>query len=203
MNVHELADRIGRTSPLAYRLLRGPWVRLMRALGRPGYWESRRHYRYYEEVVRMAREHAGEARCAIDVGGSEAQVLERLGWLERRVALDVRYTLPRPGIETITADFLDYEADGPFDLVLCLQVLEHVPDPGRFARKLIALGGCVIVSVPYRWPAGVSPNHSHDPIDETRLSSWMGTEPTASAIVDDGRPRLVAVYEGAATGGSD
>ncbi len=42
-------------------------------------------------------------------------------------------------------------ARGPFDLVLCLDVLEHLVDPWRFVRRLgplLAPGATIVVSVP-------------------------------------------------------
>jgi hypothetical protein len=187
-------DRLGRSRPLAYRLLRPPWKALRRALGRPTYWDSRRHYRYYKEVVRLARHYVPEGGRVIDVGAYEPELLRELSWFDTRVAIDVRYMMPRPGIETVVADFQDYEPDAPFDLVLCLQVLEHLPSPEPFARKLLRSGRTVIISVPYRWPAGGHATHEHDPVDEAKLRGWTGADPLESSIVDDGKRRLVAVY---------
>jgi SAM-dependent methyltransferase len=85
--------------------------------------------------------------------------------------------------------------DASFDAVLCLQVLEHVPDPAPFARKLLATGRAAIVSVPYRWPAGELHSHRHDLVDEAKLREWTGADPIDFALVDDrGRQRLICVY---------
>lgn len=191
-----MADRLGRSNPFVYRLLRPPWRLLMRVLGRPTYWDARRHYRYYGEVVRLAQRHAPAGGRVIDVGAKEVELLRRLGWFRSRVALDTRYVMPRPGIETVIADFHEYEPNGPFDLVLCLQVLEHVANPQPFARKLLRTGRTVIISVPYHWPAGEHRSHLHDPIDDAKLRSWTGAEPIETSLVEDGRQRLVAVYRG-------
>jgi hypothetical protein len=102
--------------------------------------------------------------------------------------------MPRPGVETVVADFYDYDPDGLFDLVLCLQVLEHLPRPRPFAHKLLRIGRTVIISVPYRWPAHEHGSHLHDPVDEAKLRRWTGAEPVETSIVDDGKQRLVAVY---------
>ena len=188
-------DRLGRRHPLVYRLTRPPWRWLLRRLGRPTYWDARRHYRYYEEVVRLARAYVPEGRHVLDVGAHETEVLARLDWFESRVALDVRYVMPRPGIEAVVGDFRQYQPDREFDLVLCLQVLEHLPSPRFFAQKLLQTGRRVIVSVPYRWPAHGHGTHFHDPVDEEKLRSWTGLDPLEAAIIDDGKPRLVAIYD--------
>jgi len=187
-------DRLGRRNP---RLSRAAWPfwRLARRLaGRPTYWDRRRRYRYYETVLDMARRHAPEGGRVLDVGAYEGELLRRFDWFDSRLALDVRYMPPRRGVETIVADFLDWEPGGSYELVLCLQVLEHVPDPPAFASKLLRTGRLVILSVPYRWPADALDAHAHDPVDEAKLRDWTGLDPLETAIVDDGRERLIAVY---------
>ena len=194
MTVEAAADWLGRRLPLAYRLLRPPWRLLMRALGRPLYWDARRHHRYYREVVRLARKHVPQGGRVIDVGAHEAELLRELDWFDVRLAVDTRYVMPRKGVDTLVADFRDYDIDEPFDLVVCLQVLEHLPDPEPFARKLLRSGRTAIVSVPYRWPADARDTHMHDPVDERKLRDWTGAEPVETCMVTDGRERLIAVY---------
>ena len=102
-------------------------------------------------------------------------------------------------VETVVADFRDFEPEGPFDLVLCLQVLEHLARPEPFARKLLQTGRTVIISVPHSWPAGGVESHLQDPVDEAKLRLWTGAEPVETSVVDDGKQRLVAVYRAQAT----
>lgn len=161
------------------------------------YWQSRRDFRYYREVVRLAKEHAPAEGSALDVGAREAELLQWLDWFERRVALDVDPIPARPGVETVTADFGEFEPDACFDLVLCLQVLEHLQEPESFARKLLETGRTVIVSVPHRWPGWVTDEHLHDPVDEAKLRRWTGRDPIETSIVEDlGMERLICVYRG-------
>jgi SAM-dependent methyltransferase len=187
-------DGLGRRHPRVYRLARPPWRLLLRRFGWPTYWDARRHYRYYRDVVELARRYVPEGGRVLDVGAFAAELLRELNWFDERVALDVRYMMPRPGVETVIADFQQYEPDRRFDLVLCLQVLEHQPSPEHFARKLLDTGRTVIISVPYRWPPNDHSSHLHDPVDEAKLRRWTGLEPVESTIVDDGKERLIAVY---------
>jgi SAM-dependent methyltransferase len=191
---------LARTSPSAFCLVRPLWQRLKRVLRLNPTTERRRRLRYYEETVRLARVHAAAGGSVLDVGAHDSDVLQRLVWFDRRVGLDLEHVPPQRGVEIVLGDFLDYRPEELFDLVVCLEVLEHLDDPSRFAAKLLATGRTVIVSVPYRWPAGTWPTHKQDPVDEAKLESWMGRPPVESRIVSDGRERLIAVFRGVPKG---
>lgn len=166
----------------------------MRAVSRK-YWEQRRGFLYYREVVELARRHVPGGGAVLDVGARGTDVLGRLDWFERRVALDIHPMPASTGIKTVVGDFLAYEPPSGFDLALCLQVLEHLQHPGPFARKLLGAGRTAIVSVPYLWPGWVTNEHVQDPVDERMLARWTGAEPVEAAIVEDlGMKRLIAVY---------
>jgi len=202
--VSSLSNWLRRHSRLAYRVARPPWrvfTKLLSQLGyrevRPesAYWERRRHYNYYREVERLARIHAPSGGQVIDVGANETEVLQRLDWFGRRVALDLRYVPPQPGIETVVMDFMAYQPASEFDLVICLQVLEHLQEPAIFARKLLATGRTIIISVPYKWPVGKSKRHPQDPVDEAKLEMWTQRKPVEVSVIADGSERLVAVFK--------
>jgi hypothetical protein len=175
-------------------MARPAWQAVNRRLGLSSYWRSRANLRYYDEVVALARQHAPAGRDVLDVGAGDTEVLDRLTWFARRVALDNRPGRRQRGIERVVADFLEYVPPRRFDLVLCLQVLEHLERPEPFAQKLLETGDTVIVSVPYRWPAGLSPGHVQDPVDEAKLAGWTGRAPVETRLVVNGYTRMIAVY---------
>lgn len=172
---------------------------LRRLLGRDKlnpYWESRKAFRYYAEVIRMARTYAKHANSVLDVGPHDTPFVAELTWIRQKTAIDL-YHLPQiKGVHGLRGDFLQFEPATRFDLVLCLQVLEHLDDPTPFARKLLQTGTTVIVSVPYMWPKGFCEWHVQDPVNETKILTWMGREWLEHSIVEDGDGlrRLVAVY---------
>ena len=61
-------------------------------------------------------------------------------------------------------DFVDLEkVQGRYDLVLCCNILEHLPDPGKTARGLIRLakpGGHILITVPRVFPYHKDPQDS-------------------------------------------
>lgn len=185
-------------APGLTRMLRPAWSVVERRLRLTNYWGRRQQFQYYKEVERLARVYAPTGGSVLDVGAADTELLRRLDWFQRRVALDRRPHHPSPNVERVVADFMDYRPPKGFDLVLCLQVLEHLEDPEVFARKLLATGRRVIISVPYRWPAGLSPSHVQDPVDETMLNRWAGQTPVETHVVRDEQERLVAVFQGAA-----
>ncbi|MBI3800733.1 MAG: hypothetical protein HY268_27615, partial [Deltaproteobacteria bacterium] len=195
MIIKALADWLKRHFPGLYRALRPWWRSVLGLRSGPGYWERRKDFQYYKEVIRLARVYAPTGGQVIDVGANETQVLRQLDWFQRRVALDIRYILPQVGIETIETDFMAYQPECTFDLVLCLQVLEHLPEPTAFVQKLLETGRTVIISVPYKWPKAEYGTHVQDPVDETKLESWIQCKPIEPLIVADQGERLIAVYQ--------
>lgn len=164
----------------------------------PGrYWEVRKDREYYRKAVEMARRHAPDAASAIDVGPHETPFLDFIDWVPRKTAIDLR-VLPKVRDATnLMGDFMEFEPGGAFDLVFCLQVLEHLVDPVPFAQKLLRVGRVAIISVPYKWPKGRCRFHPQDPVDEAKLQAWTGRAWLESIVVKEkGKARLIAVFRG-------
>jgi len=103
-----------------------------------------------------------EGKTALDVGcgaGLLAEPLARLG--ARVTAIDAAAELIDAAKVHAAAQGLDIEyrcapveaLDGAFDLVTCLEVIEHVADPAAFVSALaarLAPGGLMILSTPNR-----------------------------------------------------
>lgn len=99
---------------------------------------------------------------------------------------------------TIREKFELWTPGAKYQVVTCVHVLEYLPQPRSFARKLLKVGSTVIVVVPDAWPAGVAKGQIHDPITEEKLTEWFGRPPNFSyhcreLLTDYGN--LVAVFE--------
>jgi 2-polyprenyl-3-methyl-5-hydroxy-6-metoxy-1,4-benzoquinol methylase len=111
-------------------------------------------YRKVEEVVRPLK-----PATVLDAGCGEGETLDRLGAVlpPFPVGIDlnqesVEFAAQRLPDATIRqADLLELPfEDSSFDLVLCLEVLEHLPDPAAGLEQLARVsGGDIVVSVPH------------------------------------------------------
>lgn len=164
------------------------------------YWSQREGHLYYG-LVREWMEELSPGRYLLDVGAWDTPVAS-WGRFEKRVSLDIQ---PRPfcwpGVDCVTADWMDCRLEERADLVLCLQVLEHLGDDlvTPFTRKLLTSGRHVLISVPYRWPRGKQPSHLQDPVEASMLMAWAGKSPFRQALVTEPQgsvQRLVALFQG-------
>lgn len=107
-----------------------------------------------------------EPKKVLEVGAGEGEILERLA--TRFPAASVQgIDLPDDDLAQewarrgVTAEFGDATAmrfaDGEFDLVLAIEVLEHIPQPEKALREMArVVSGTVVFSVPFEpiWRAG-------------------------------------------------
>jgi len=162
------------------------------------YWHRRQDFLYYQVVRILATKLAEGSDSILDVGSHGSPYLEWFADVPHRTSLDLVEPYRADGIDSVVSDFLTWEPDRRYDLVLCLQVLEHVRDARSFARKLLASGRIVVVSVPYRWPAGKSKNHVQDPVTMAKLLDWFGRKPDHTHLVVEpstSKERLVCVFD--------
>lgn len=166
------------------------------------YFRERYDMLYYQYVFYMVRVVGATSTSVLDVGSNRCDYLNWLWWIEKKTSLDLNTPYRGKGITSFKEDFLTWNPDQYYDLVLCLQTLEHIPDAESFARKLLQVGRHVIVSVPHNWPEGATISHIHDPVDEPKLVRWMGRKPNYSVVVEEPFPgnngkgaRLVAYFD--------
>jgi SAM-dependent methyltransferase len=167
------------------------------AQDRRAYWERRADSLYLQYVFFLARVVGRDAGSVIDVGSNGCPYIEWLDWIPRKLSVDLEMPYSSATVEGRTGDFLALDIGESFDLGLCLQVLEHVPEVAAFARKLLATTPHLIVSVPYRWEPGQT-EHVHDPVDEEKLAGWFGRAPNYRVIVREPffrKKRLIAYFD--------
>jgi len=167
-------------------------------LERNPYWDARHNLLYYQVVRQLIDGLAENAESMLDVGSHGCPYLDWYRQIPVRVSIDLEQPFSGAGITSVRADFLRSQLDRRFDIITCLQVLEHVSEPTAFARKLLATGQTVIVSVPHAWPPGSVGGHLHDPVTARKMRKWFGREPNFSYICHEvltRSDRLIQVYE--------
>lgn len=159
-------------------------------------WNYRKDMNYYAEVLMLARKWCPNAKTALDVGAGNTRVVARMNWLSEKYAIDINPMPVMPGITAINQNFMLYNPPpNRFDLVLCLQVLEHLEEPEPFMQKLLNTGQRLIISVPYKWLPGTAAGHIHDPVTRRKVLGWAGKHWLEAAIVfDKWDRRMIAVF---------
>jgi hypothetical protein len=161
------------------------------------YYDFRKEFNYYKKIVEILND-IGDVSSIIDIGGRKSPVLEKLDKSIYKASLDIITISPSlkdQGVVYINADFLTWIPDKNYDVVLCLQVLEHLDNPKEFALKLFSTGKIVIISLPYKWREGFCASHVQDPVDELKIKEWTQREPSSSFIVKDLKAnRIICVY---------
>lgn len=157
------------------------------------YYKERKDFHYYKKVEALLSSLSFDS--ILDVGARRSPVLENIKGPIEKVLLDKYEIPPLEGFHIITSDFYTWIPDKHYDIVLCLQVLEHLENPEAFAEKLFTIAKkTVILSVPYKWKKGKCKYHIQDPVDMEKLKSWTNREPSESYIINDGLERLICVY---------
>ncbi len=175
---------------------------------------NRKHLRYYDTLFYATLQYGANAKSIIEVGCASDPFIQYLDWIDQRTCVapyfveygDFAKTNKDLGtkITTVTADFMEYQLPNgkQFDLLLCNQVLEHVPDPASFMKKLIESATTSIISVPYNWEGcGEICNHKTDYITMSMLTEWSAPYlPIYRGIVtEDGdskfNKRVIFVFE--------
>jgi SAM-dependent methyltransferase len=147
----------------------------------------------------------------VNVGSSTAEFRETAQpWTERNIftplserGVEIVHLDARAGAGIdIRADLLN-EADfarigsGRFRALLCCNILEHVRDPGEFARRcveLVAPGGVIVVTVPRSYPRHGDPIDTlYRPTPDEAAALFPGTLVVASRIIDSGESYLDTV----------
>jgi len=154
-------------------------------------WEEAR-FGFVYRALRAAGLDAAPARI-LDAGAGDgwfaAQLVRRMAPGTEIVCWDPGYTTracPPGGGETAGVRFVAARPDGQFDILLLLDVLEHVEDDRSFVRSLVAEslrpGATLLITVP-AWPwlfsphdAGLKHFRRYRPGDCARMLEAAGLE---------------------------
>jgi len=128
---------------------------------------------YYKEVRilinSLCQRH--QLRSILEVGCGLCDNIKQYP-IEDKTIIDLWYAPKFENVTCIHGNILNYNFDRQFDIVICLQVLEHIPDIENAIKKIFDLAKqYVIISLPYKWIIGKQPGHIHDPITNSKLTT--------------------------------
>jgi cyclopropane fatty-acyl-phospholipid synthase-like methyltransferase len=130
---------------------------------------------------------------ALDIGARDGHFSRLLaGHCDEVVALDLEQPrIDHPGVTCVQGDItdLDFE-DGYFDLVLCAEVLEHIPPPqlASAASELARVcRGHLLIGVPYKQDTRLG---------RTTCYSCGGKNPPWAHVNSFDRPKLESLFPG-------
>ena len=157
------------------------------------YFESRKDLKYYKKIQEILRELSFSS--IIDIGSRKSPVFETLNKDIYAISLD-KDLVYEDKDNFICADFNTWIPNRKYDVVLCLQVLEHLDDPFKFTQKLFDTGNIIIISVPYKWKKGLCKEHVQDPVDETLIKQWTMRMPSQQFIIKENNnvERIICCY---------
>lgn len=177
---------------------------------------SRQKYRYYDSLFYATLQFGADATSLIEVGCASDPFIKYFDWIDKRTCVAPYYINYNGGgrhnklggshhehaIESVVSDFMEYDIeDYSYDLLICSQVVEHVPDPSAFIKKLIRTAKTSIISVPYDWPdCGEKCGHLSHGITYGKLLEWTTPQkPIYSSIINDHRGstgrRILLVFQ--------
>ena len=168
---------------------------------------TRTNLRYYDSLFYTTLQYASEAKTSIEVGCANDPFIKYLDWIDERTCVAPYFIdyknedntqaernkntklKASAEISKVVADFMEYKPPNgeKFDLLVCSQVLEHIPNPKLFMKKLIETAKVSIISVPYNWEiCGTVCNHVTHYITQKMLLNWSYPyKPIHTAIVTE------------------
>ena len=143
-------DRLAQIYPPNYYAYRADGTSLAE---RTKAWLDRRTFRP------LLRSLPGDELAALDVGGGDGWLLSRLRELDPRIrttrVVDLDPTAEAAararGHDYFCGRIEDFDDPGPYDVVLLLNLIEHVADPGAVLQRLAGVlrpGGVILVKTP-------------------------------------------------------
>lgn len=142
----------------------------LRATDVTGHETLELHLARYRFAARWARGRVLDLACGVGYGtrllaDHGRDVVEAIGVdLAADAVAYASERYARPGVRYFRSDAMTFDSE-PFDAIVSLETIEHVPDPERMFGRLVGLlrpRGVLVASVPTTPSADVNPHHLHD-----------------------------------------
>lgn len=143
---------------------------------RPKYFNGR--WSYYKEVLNFLKDK--DFKNILEIGCGDFPIVKDSD------------TIDLNGNTTYNFDLNDipWKLDKHYDLIIALQVLEHLKDPKSIFKEIKKFADYAIISLPYKW-TWEQKSHLHYNIDEDKIKEWTGIEPIKKVV----NKRIILFYE--------
>jgi len=177
------------------------------------YSKGRKDHQYYRDAWCAVRFLGEGARSIVDVGSSYPPFLLSTDWIPEREIISkyfpgnerpcgaATHCMLQDGIQANVEDFYKWQPTKTYDVVLSMQVVEHVDNPTRFMRKILKTGRTVVFTVPFLWEDEHMKFHKHHKISLEDMRKWAGKHEDHFHISEDSGKgkygqRLLMVFKG-------
>lgn len=159
------------------------------------YSEQRKDLIYYKAIKEILSVIDKQDKKIIDVGSNGVDLISNLQCCEK-ISVCLSEPINNEFVTGYKTDFFDFNIEKKFDIITCLQVIEHVEKAEEFTQKLFATGKTVIISLPYKWSKNACKYHCQDPIDEKKIFGWTKKQPdfTLYCTETNNIQRIICIY---------
>ena len=171
--------------------------RLLSQDGWEDYWNQRKNFVYLHVCRRLIEIVAHSATAVGDIGSNRSPILDYFGAKQTKYSVDIENPYRADDVISVTEDFYTWQSPETLQVGTCFQVIEHVPDPAKFCRRMLELFEVSIISVPYLEPSGVNPGHINNDINLPKLVKWFDREPNFHYIARElsGDERIICIFD--------
>jgi len=161
------------------------------------YWNTRANFVYLHVCKRLINIIGRSASVVADIGSNRTPLLDFFPGNPVKYSVDPATPYSGKGVTPVREDFLHWIPPQKIEFCTCLQVLEHVPDVSRFAKKLLEVCEVSLVSVPYKEGPGANISHIHSMIDYKAISTWFEREPNFFYVAKElgNEERIICVFD--------
>lgn len=161
------------------------------------YWRVRKKFVYLHVCRRLIEIVSRSADTVADIGSNKSPLLDFYGDIPHKYSVDISAPYVAPDVIAVTEDFHTWTPPRPIQVATCLQVMEHVSEPEKFARRMLEIAEVCIVSVPHLEPAGLNPGHIQNDLTLDDMVRWFGREPNYHYIAKElsGDERIICLFD--------
>lgn len=161
------------------------------------YWNTRANFVYLHVCKRLIDIIGRSASVVADIGSNRTPLLDFFPGNPVKYSVDPATPYSGEGVTAVREDFLHWIPPQKIEFCTCLQVLEHVPDPSAFAKKLLEVCEVSLVSVPYKEEPGANVSHINSMIDYQVISKWFGREPNFFYVAKElgNEERIICIFD--------